>query len=54
MSAAAQLFTTVGCFGLAEQREIVLEVSRTMTAFAACQIVFEIGVTRTDRGERFD
>src|SRR6476661_235263 len=42
------------CFGLAEQREIVLEVSRTMTAFAAHQIVFEIGVISGDRGERFD
>src|SRR4029077_5455794 len=43
-----------GCFGLAEQREIVLEVSRTMTALAAGKIVFEIGVISGDRGERFD
>ena len=43
------------CFGRAEQREIVLEISRAMTAFAAGKIVFEIACNlRPDRGERFD
>src|SRR6478752_1561951 len=42
------------CLGAAEQREITLEVSRTMAAIAARQIVFEVGVINSDRRERFD
>src|SRR5205814_9656419 len=36
------------CLGAAEQREIVLEVSRSMAAFAARQIVFKVGVISCD------
>src|SRR6476661_5831729 len=42
------------CLGAAEQREITLEVSRTMAAIAAGKIVFEIGIISSDRSERFD
>ena len=53
MSAAAQLFTTV-VLRPRRAAQIVLQVSRAMAALAGGQIVFEIVVIRSDRGERFD